>query len=390
MNSLCWQSGVLLFANVAVHKCLKIKLNPAGYARTPALCGTGKSLRLGDLAEKLGVSTATVSLALRDSPLIAKTTKARVKAYAEELGYIYNRSAASLRTSQSNMIGVAVHDILNPYFAEVFRGLEETLSLHNKTILICNHRDIVERQKHFTDTLLQYRVDGLILCASVGTTDKDINSIVRQGVPVTLVCRDVAGADAPCVRGDDFLGSYRITKHLIEQGHTQIAMVGGRRGSSAGRDRNRGWRSALEDAGINAGEQQDIPELMTQDDGRTIAREIVQMYPRPTALVCFNDLVALGVMSAVRRLGVEPGPDLAIVGYDDTDGTENQIPALTTVDNGAGTIGVNAAELMLSQMNGEELNNELTLIEPRLRIRESAPPPGERLVSVDGLCTNPE
>ncbi|MGH0001787.1 LacI family DNA-binding transcriptional regulator [Pseudovibrio ascidiaceicola] len=354
------------------------------------MSGTGKPLRLGDLAEKLGVSTATVSLALRDSPLIAKATKARVKAYAEEVGYIYNRSAASLRTSQSNMIGVAVHDILNPYFAEVFRGLEETLALHNKTILICNHRDIVERQKHFTDTLLQHRVDGLILCASVGTTEKDINSIVQQGVPVTLVCRDVAGADAPCVRGDDFLGSYRITKHLIEQGHTQIAMVGGRRGSSAGRDRNRGWRSALEDAGINADEQLDIPELMTQDDGRSIAKQIVQTDPRPTAVVCFNDLVALGVMSAVRRLGVEPGPDLAIVGYDDTEGTENRTPALTTVDNGAGTIGVNAAELMLSQMNGEKLSNELTLIEPKLRIRESAPPPGERLVSVDGLCATRE
>ncbi|SDR31709.1 DNA-binding transcriptional regulator, LacI/PurR family [Pseudovibrio sp. Tun.PSC04-5.I4] len=352
--------------------------------------GTGKPLRLGDLAEKLGVSTATVSLALRDSPLIAKATRARVKAYAEDVGYIYNRSAASLRTSQSNMIGVAVHDILNPYFAEVFRGLEETLAEQNKTILICNHRDMVERQKNFIDTLLQHRVDGLILCASVGTTDKDINAIVRQGVPVTLVCRDVAGADAPCVRGDDFVGSYRITKHLIEQGHRQIAMVGGRRESSAGRDRNRGWRSALEDAGIDVDAQLDIPELMTQDDGRSVAKQIVRAEPKPSAVVCFNDLVALGVMSAVRRLGIEPGPELAIVGYDDTDGTENRSPALTTVDNGAGTIGLKAAELMLAQMAGEKPKNDLMLIEPVLRIRESAPRPGERLTPVGGLCANPE
>ncbi|KZL20720.1 HTH-type transcriptional repressor CytR [Pseudovibrio axinellae] len=354
------------------------------------MSGTGKPLRLGDLAEKLGVSTATVSLALRDSPLIAKATKARVKAYAEEVGYIYNRSAASLRTSQSNMIGVAVHDILNPYFAEVFRGLEEKLAEQNKTILICNHRDIAERQKHFTDTLLQHRVDGLILCASVGTTSKDINSIVHQGIPVTLVCRDVAGANAPCVRGDDFLGSYRITQHLIEQGHTQIAMVGGRRGSSTGRDRNRGWRSALEDAGIDVDAQLEIPELMTQADGRSVATKIIEAELRPTAVVCFNDLVALGLMSAVRRLGVEPGPDLAIVGYDNTEGTENRSPALTTVDNGAATIGVKAAELMLSQMNGEKINNDLMLIEPKLRVRESAPSPGERLTPVGGLCVNPE
>ncbi len=354
------------------------------------MSATGKPLRLGDLAEKLGVSTATVSLALRDSPLIAEGTRKRVKAYAEEVDYIYNRSAASLRTSQSNMIGVAVHDILNPYFAEVFRGLEETLAEQNKTILICNHRDIVDRQKHFMDTLLQHRVDGLILCASVGTTDHDINSIVRRGIPVTLVCRDVAGAEASCVRGDDFLGSYRITKHLIDQGHERIAMVGGRRGSSAGRDRNRGWRTALEDAGIKADEQIDVPELMTQDEGRTIAKQLVETDPRPTAVVCFNDLVALGVMSAVRRLGVEPGPELAIVGYDNTDGTESRTPALTTVDNGAGTIGVKAAELMLAQLNGKMPSNELVLIEPKLCVRESAPPPGQRLTPVGGLCVSPE
>lgn len=347
--------------------------------------GTGKRLRLGDLAEELGVSTATVSLALRNSPLIAKATRQRIKNYAAEVGYIYNRSAASLRTSQSNMIGVAVHDILNPYFAEVFRGLEEALAEQNKTILICNHRDIVERQKHFTETLLQHRVDGLILCPSVGTSAKDINTIVKQGVPVTLVCRDLAGAEAPCVRGDDFLGSYRITKHLIEQGHRRIAMVGGRRESSTGRDRNRGWRSALEDAGIDPHQQIDVPELMTQDDGRMIARDLVEADPRPTAVVCFNDLVALGVMSAVRRLGVEPGPELAIVGYDDTEGTENRTPALTTVDNGASVIGVRAAELMLSQLAGEPPKNELELIEPKLCIRESAPAPGERLTPMGNL-----
>ena len=347
--------------------------------------GTGKRLRLGDLAEKLGVSTATVSLALRNSPLIAQATRQRIKDYAAQVGYIYNRSAASLRTSQSNMIGVAVHDILNPYFAEVFRGLEEALAEQNKTILICNHRDVVGRQRHFTETLLQHRVDGLILCPSVGTSDDDINTIVKQGVPVTLMCRDIAGAEAPCVRGDDFLGSYRITKHLLEQGHRCIAMVGGRRESSAGRDRNRGWRSALEDAGIDPNQQIDVPELMTQNDGRMIAQTLVTASPRPTAVVCFNDLVALGVMSAVRRLGVQPGPELAIVGYDDTEGTANRTPALTTVDNGANAIGVRAAELMLSQLAGEALQNGLELIAPKLRIRESAPAPGERLTPIGNL-----
>ncbi|MDD7911805.1 MULTISPECIES: LacI family DNA-binding transcriptional regulator [Pseudovibrio] len=345
----------------------------------------GKRLRLGDLAEKLGISTATVSLALRDSPLVAKETRQRVKDYAAEVGYIYNRSAASLRTSQSDMIGVAVHDILNPYFAEVFRGLEEVLAEEDKTILICNHRDMLKRQDQFIDTLLQHRVDGLILCPSVGTSPERINQISEQGVAITLVCRDLPGVQTPCVRGDDYHGSYLMTKHLIDQGHRQIAMIGGRRQSSSGRDRNNGWRAALVDAGIDPDEQLDIPELMTQADGQAVVPRILSAIPRPTAVACFNDLVALGVLTAVRRAGVEPGPELAITGYDDTEGVQNRTPALTTVANGAETIGREAAQMMLKQINGEPVPSGIKLIKPELRIRESAPPIGCRLGPVVGV-----
>lgn len=342
----------------------------------------GKRLRLGDLAEKLGISTATVSLALRDSPLVAKETRQRVKDYATEVGYIYNRSAASLRTSQSDMIGVAVHDILNPYFAEVFRGLEEVLAEQNKTILICNHRDILKRQNQFIDTLLQHRVDGLILCPSVGTDPDRINQIAEQGVAITLVCRDLPGVQTPCVRGDDYRGSYMMTQHLIEQGHRHIAMIGGRRQSSSGRDRNNGWRAALRDAGIDPDKQLDIPELMTQKDGQAAVPQILAANPRPTAVACFNDLVALGVLTAVRRAGVEPGPELAITGYDDIEGVQNRTPSLTTVANGAEVIGREAAYIMLKQINGEPVPSGIKLIRPELRIRESAPPVGMRLSPV--------
>ncbi|WP_310618789.1 LacI family DNA-binding transcriptional regulator [Flexibacterium corallicola] len=344
------------------------------------MANDNKRLKLGDLALNLGVSTATISLALRDSPLVAEKTRKRVKDYAEEVGYIYDRSAASLRTSRSNMIGVAVHDIQNPYFAEVFYGLEEALSEDDKTILICNHRDLVDKQDKFVGTMLQHRVDGLILCPSIGTTAKSLNKVIANGVPMTLVCREVEGANAPCVRGDDYFGSYSITKHLIEQGHRRIAMLGGRRKSSPGRDRNRGWRDALIEAGINPADQIDVPELMTQTDGQNAVKDLLAAQNRPTAVMCFNDLVALGVMSASRRLGIEPGPDLAITGYDDTQGVENRTPALTTVDNGAFEIGQVAAQMMLRQLRGEASpSGETHMIQPSLQIRESAPAFGTRL-----------
>ncbi|MTI06878.1 LacI family DNA-binding transcriptional regulator [Roseibium denhamense] len=339
----------------------------------------GKRLTLGHIADQLGISTATVSLALRDSPLVAEETREKVKQTAQEIGYIYNRSAASLRTARSQIVGVAVHDILNPYFAEVFSALEDVLEEQGQMIFICNHRDDVKRQRAFVNTLLQHRADGLILCPSVGTTSEEINRLVDQGIPVTLVAREVPGVWAPCVRGDDYKGTYQITKHLIEQGHSKIAMVGGRRESSTGRFRASGWRTALEDAGLDPSAQIDLPELMTQADGRAAVQVILEAKERPTAIVGFNDLVALGMMTTLRRAGIEPGPDIAITGYDDVDGADARTPALTTVSNQADKIGRLAALTLLRQIAGDRVPNTPIVIEPDLKIRESAPPPGVRI-----------
>ncbi|PVB62455.1 LacI family DNA-binding transcriptional regulator [Labrenzia sp. 011] len=347
---------------------------PPGIPQKP-----GKRLTLGHIADHLGISTATVSLALRDSPLVAEETRAKVKLTAQEIGYIYNRSAASLRTARSQIVGVAVHDILNPYFAEVFSALEDVLEEQGQMIFICNHRDDVNRQRAFVNTLLQHRADGLILCPSVGTSAEEINRLVDQGIPVTLVAREVPGVWAPCVRGDDLVGTRMITKHLIDQGHTRIAMAGGRRASSTGRLRNAGWRKALDEADIDPDSQIDLPELMTQADGRAAVSEILGAKVRPTAIVGFNDLVALGMMTTLRRAGVEPGPEMAITGYDDIDGADTRTPALTTIRNQPDKIGRLAALTLLRQIAGERVPNKPIVIEPELKIRESSPPPGVRL-----------
>ncbi|WP_208980409.1 LacI family DNA-binding transcriptional regulator [Stappia indica] len=338
--------------------------------------GGHRRITLGDMAAELQVSTATVSLALRNSPLVAAETRERIKAHARSVGYIYNRSAAALRTARSNMVGIAVHDILNPYFAEIFRALEDELGREQQVVLICNHRDDVRRQRSFVDSLLQHRIDGLLLCASVDTTADEINQLVETGIPVTLICRDVDGARAPVVRGDDIAGGRMLTEHLIAQGHKHIAMVGGRRRSSAGRDRNLGWRQALEAAGLDPAAQVDIPELMTQADGRQAVPALLAANPRPTAVFGFNDLISFGLIDALKRTGVAPGDGMAVGGYDDTDGAAGGSPSLTSVCNNPERIGREAAELILRQIGGETVSDERRMIAPSLNIRESTPPPG--------------
>ncbi|MXN65252.1 substrate-binding domain-containing protein [Stappia sp. GBMRC 2046] len=330
--------------------------------------GRGRRVRLGDIAADLGLSTATVSLALRDSPLVAEDTRVRVKAHAEARGYIYNRYAASLRTARTDMIGVAVHDIQNPYFAEIFRSLEDELGQEKQVVLICNHRDDVARQRQFIDALLQHRVDGIVLCASVGTKADEIVRLTQAGVPVTLICREVEGVPAPVVRGDDYAGGYAATKHLIESGHRRIAMVGGRRQTSVGQDRNRGWREALSDAGIDPDSQIDIPELMTRDEGYEIVPKLLEADSAPSAVVAFNDLIALGLLDGLRRAG----RTLAITGYDDINAAAKQAPSLTSVNNSAAQIGRIAADLILKQIAGDTTDDQRILIEPKLMIRESS------------------
>lgn len=329
-----------------------------------------RRITLSQLAAQLDVSTATVSLALRDNPAVSVETRKKVQALAQELGYIYNRQAASLRTSRTDIVGVVVHDVLNPYFAEVFRAVEAELESYGFTILICNHRDEIHRQRNFVQVLQQQNADGLVICPSLGTTAADIDAIVRSGTPVTVICRDVDGATAPSVRGDDFRGMYEITRHLIATGHRRLAIIGGRRMTSAGRDRHGGFVAAMKEAGLEP--VADIPELMTQGDGRAAADRLLALDPRPDAVVCFNDLIAFGLMSGFTKAGVRPGVDIAVTGYDDVDGSESWAPSLTTVKNGSDEIGKEAARAIKALIEGEEPPFQRLLIPPQLELRDSS------------------
>ena len=329
-----------------------------------------RRVTLSQLAAQLDVSTATVSLALRDNPAVSAETRKKVQALAQEMGYIYNRQAASLRTARTDIVGVVVHDVLNPYFAQVFRAVESELEKHGFTILICNHRDDIARQRNFVQVLQQQNADGLVICPSVGTTSADIDSIMRTGTPVTVICRDVDGSAAPSVRGDDKRGMYEITRLLIDKGHTDIAYVGGIRYTSSGRDRHAGYIKAMDEAGLTP--VADLPELMTQSDGRKAAEHLAGLTPRPTAVACFNDIIAFGVMSGFTRLGIKPGSDIAVTGYDDVDGSSSWTPALTTVQNGSEEIGREAAHAILALILGQDPPFEHRLIAPQLTVRDSS------------------
>ena len=337
--------------------------------------GTPKRrLTLAMIAERLELSTATVSLALRNSTLVAEETRKRVHALAEELGYIYNRSAASLRTAKTNIVGLVVHDILNPYFAELVAALETELHEHDQTVILCNHGDDIPRQRHFLETLLQYRADGVILCPAAGSRSVEVERIVDAGLPTVLIARELADLpDVPVIRGDDRTGIRLATEHLIKLGHTRIAFVGGSADSSTGHERRAGYEDALAEAGLPVHQSLIFPTASTRREGRNIAEPVLAA--KPTAVVCFNDLLAFGLTTELRRHGVETGRDIALTGYDDIDEASAWSPALTSVWNGQQDVGRLAARTLLDVVAGKRPREMRMLVRPELHVRETSCPP---------------
>lgn len=328
-------------------------------------------ITLSTIADDLGVSTATVSLALRDSPLVAEATREKVRQRAREVGYIYDRRAASLRTQRSDIVGVLVRDIINPFFAEILRSIEAELGTNRQTFILCNHGDDIELQEDFIATLMQFSADGVIMSPSVGTDAADIARLEENGLPVTLVARTVDNAQVPAFLGNDEAGFHLVTRYLIENGHRDIALVGGTRTTSTGRARRRGFANAYQEAGIPLPKRNDIETPYDRKAGFEAVDEIFSSGPPPTAIACCSDTVALGVLHGLRKRGLEPGRDIAVTGYDDIEEAAFSEPPLTTVADGHGEIGRLAARALFAKIKGETPSTEAVLIEPELKIRGS-------------------
>ncbi len=331
----------------------------------------GIKITLSTIADDLGVSTATVSLALRDSPLVAEATREKVRLRAKEIGYVYDRRAASLRTQRSDIVGVIVRDIINPFFAEILRSIEAELGSNRQTFLLCNHGDDIALQEDFISTLMQFGADGVIMSPSVGTSREDIERIEQNRLPVTLVARTVEDASVPAFLGNDEAGFHLITKYLIEHGHKDIALVGGTRLTSTGRARRAGFAKAYGDAGIALPQRRDIETPYDRKAGFDAVEQILSHGPAPTAIACCSDTVALGVMHGLRNRGLEPGKDIAVTGYDDIEEASFSAPPLTTVADGHDEIGRLAARALFAKISGKGAENQAVFIEPQLKIRNS-------------------
>lgn len=322
---------------------------------------------LSDIAKFADVSRSTVSLVLRESPLVAEMTRVRVLEAIADLGYVYNRGAASMRSGRSQTVGLVVAEITNPFYAELTAGIERVLEEAGLLTFLANTNDSTERQSRFIQRMREQGADGIILSPAEGTDRKVIEELQRSRVPVVQILRQVAGTVTDYVGADYRLGTELATEHLIERGHTRIAFIGADRQTSASAERLTGFTSALRRHGLNPAHVMPCPSLRVEAAERVMA--LLAGPNRPTALLCHNDVIAHGALSALYRLDLEPGRDVAVIGFDNVAESAISRPPLTTIAVGTSHIGEVAAHRLLQRIAHPTATPERIILPPRLVIR---------------------
>jgi LacI family transcriptional regulator len=326
------------------------------------------------IARTLGVSTATVSLALRNNPVVAEVTKKHVQRVARELGYIYNRSAAALRTSRTNTLGVAFHDLRNPYFAEMLATLVDAVAETGRSILLGSCGDDLERQSRVLDSLKEHRPDGIIVCPVTGSDGDHLNHLLAAGIQVVQVARQVEGLDADFVGADTYHGTVLAMDHLIANGHQRIALVGGNLSTSTGRERESGYLECLTRHGLPIDETLVFNGNGMPDDGSNAITHWLGQNDRATAFLCFNDAVALGALNAARNSGVDVPGQLSIIGTDDVEVSRLVFPGLSTIHANHMEIARKAAEVMAKRIDDPEQKRMSIILKPELVLRGTTGP----------------
>lgn len=324
------------------------------------------------IADALGLSPATVSLALKDSPMISAATRRLVREAMRAAGYVPNAAATALRTGRSRIVGVSFHNIAHQFFAEMLIAAEDRLGAAGVSVFLNNHGEDPASAARFLDSLAAYGADGLLISPPPGATPALLEPIRRHGAPVVYVSRRIRGdGAADWVVNADAEAVAQAAGRLIALGHRRIALIGGQPGTTVAEDRAAGFFDTLSAAGIDA-----TPALWLQCrprlvEGAAAARATLGWAARPTGYVCFNDLVAFGAMNALRAAGLTPGADVGVVGVGGAEEAAAFHPALTTVLDNPAKIGRTAAEMLLRRIAEPDAPPMRVTLEPRLVVRES-------------------
>jgi DNA-binding LacI/PurR family transcriptional regulator len=322
-----------------------------------------------DVARRAGVSTATVSRALNGTGQIAAATRAAIEVAVAELGYRPNTIARSLVTRSTQTIALLLPDITNPIYAELVRGVQQVAFERDYTMLLCTTDGDPAQEERYLDLLRAKQVDGALVDGLVVPTAR-IARFVRDGFPIVCLDRDVRSTAVPLVQVDNRAGARLAVEHLLSLGHRRIAHV---RGPEAGiaDERVAGWTEALQAAGVEPDPALVAAGGWTEEDGFRATQALLESGAPFTAVFAANDLMAIGVLTALAQAGRRVPEDVSVVGFDDLRLAAYSTPPLTTVHQPAAEIARRATAILLELVAGETPAQTKLLLEPELVVRAS-------------------
>jgi LacI family transcriptional regulator len=340
-----------------------------------------RKVTLNDIAAGCALSRATVSLVLRGSPLVNKHTRARVEQEMRRQGYVYNRAAANLRQRTSSSIALVLNDLANPFFAEFAAGVDEALGAAGFVTLLGCTGESAAREQAVLGSLLEHGPGGIILSPAEHSNAHDILAVVGTRAPLLLFNRELGGALPEFAHWDQLMldnqrGTRLATEHLIARGHQRIAFFGGHHDSSSCRQRHAGYIQAMQAAALPIEPHWQVECAPTRLDAAHQTSALFADTLAPTAAVCYNDAVALGLMLGLNQRGLRPGKDFALTGFDDIAEAALGMPPLTTLSTAPHARGQQAAQLILQRLREPQADSRQTIASVRLVVRESscAPP----------------
>lgn len=332
-----------------------------------------------DIARELNISHSTVSRALNDSPLIPQSTTEKIRKTAADMGYLHSAAARSLKTNRSQALGVIVSNIDDPFFGEILQGIEEVAQEYGYSLFMAASQHDNEKEKHIVQVMRERRVDGVIICSALFSAEQS-GEFAKYGVPIVVVNNQAAETYRYSIYHDDIDGSREITRHLIELGHQRIAYLGN---ASAGRtniDRRTGYELEMKEHKLAI-----LPGFMDEvasnrpEDGMARVQSLLVLPYRPSAIVCFNDLIATGVLKGLQNAGIRVPDEISVTGFDNIIFSAFTQPALTTFDQPKRYIGAEAARLLLKLLdsqNKDEINSMhiIQTLKGKLLVRQSTAP----------------
>jgi LacI family transcriptional regulator len=324
------------------------------------------------IAAQLGLSASTVSRALADDPRIGEPTRKRVAEVASQLGYQPNLLAAGIRTGSTKTIGLVVMDITNPFYGQLARGVEDCAYENGYSVILCDSDFNLDRESLYLTLLQNKRVDG-ILMTPIGGDKQARQSLVDRGTPYVLVDAFGAGDEASVVTVDHIKGIYLAVRHLIEQGHTRIAFMGGDLRVPPVQMMYRGYQKALSEAKLTADRSWVCQESLEMAGGYNGMVKLLNLKERPTAAVFVSDQTAIAALQALEERGIAVPYEFGIVGYDNIPIAARVNPPLTTIAQDNYELGQISTRILIHEISaGPGCTHQQVLLQPGIVVRGSS------------------